>query len=84
MNAEIIHPGLSRRHFLGRASAGIGAAALAWLPRLIEARRFRQRIVSAIVHPLAVAVFLAIQWVALVRKSLGLKTAWRGRALAPQ
>jgi hypothetical protein len=62
----------------------LGAAALAWLPRLIEARRFRQSIVSAIVHPLAVAVFLAIQWVALVRKSLGLKTAWRGRALAPQ
>ena len=36
MNAEIIHPGISRRHFLGRASAGIGAAALASLlnPRL--------------------------------------------------
>jgi hypothetical protein len=29
-------------------------------------------------------VFLAIQWTALVRKSLGLKTAWRGRSLAPQ
>ena len=39
MNAEIIHPGISRRHFLGRASAGIGAAALASLlnPRLFAA-----------------------------------------------
>jgi hypothetical protein len=29
-------------------------------------------------------VFLAIQWVALVRKALGLKTRWRGRPLVPQ
>ena len=60
------------------------AALLAWLPRIIESFRFRQGVTSAIVHPLAIAVFLAIQWVALVRKALGLKTAWRGRALAPQ
>jgi hypothetical protein len=25
-----------------------------------------------------------IQWVALVRRLLGLKTAWRGRPLTPQ
>jgi hypothetical protein len=29
-------------------------------------------------------VFLAIQWQALIRRLLGLKTAWRGRTLAPQ
>jgi glycosyltransferase involved in cell wall biosynthesis len=60
------------------------AALLAWLPRIIESFRFRQGVASAIAHPLAVAVFLAIQWVALGRKLLGLKTAWRGRSLAPQ
>jgi hypothetical protein len=60
------------------------AALLAWLPRLLEAVRFRQSLASAGAHPLGVAVFLAIQWVALARKALGLKTAWRGRSLAPQ
>jgi hypothetical protein len=29
-------------------------------------------------------MFLVIQWTALVRKLMGLKTSWRGRALAPQ
>ena len=60
------------------------AAALAYLPRVCDAIRFRQSLTSALVHPLGVAVFLAIQWVALVRKTLGLKTAWRGRSLEPQ
>ena len=60
------------------------AALLAWLPRFVEAVRFRQSVSSAVVHPAAVAVFLAIQWVALGRKLLGLQTAWRGRSLAPQ
>jgi hypothetical protein len=35
-------------------------------------------------HPLGIAVFLAIQWVALGRRLLGLQTSWRGRSLAPQ
>jgi hypothetical protein len=35
-------------------------------------------------HPLGILVFLAIQWVALVRRLLGLQTSWRGRSLAPQ
>ena len=60
------------------------AAALAWLPRLLEASRFRQSVASALAHPLGVAVFLVIQWIALVRRALGLKTTWRGRSLAPQ
>lgn len=62
----------------------IVAAALVWLPRLLEAFRFRQSVTSAVAQPLAVAVFLVIQWVALGRKLLGLKTAWRGRPLSPQ
>jgi hypothetical protein len=62
----------------------IVAVALAWLPRLLEAVRFRQSFTSAAVHPLGVAMFLAIQWTALVRKLLGLQTTWRGRSLAPQ
>ncbi len=79
--------GLATR-FTGWPSGGpavaLGAAALAYLPRILDAIRFRQSLSSAIVHPVGVTVFLAIQWIALVRKALGLKTTWRGRALAPQ
>jgi hypothetical protein len=63
--------------------AGV-AAVLAFVPRLLDAVRFRQSLASALVHPLGVAMFLVIQWTALVRKLMGLKTSWRGRALAPQ
>lgn len=62
----------------------LAAVALTWLPRLLEAVRFRQSLGSAMAQPLGVAVFLVIQWVALLRKLLGLKTAWRGRPLVPQ
>jgi hypothetical protein len=65
------------------AAAATGAA-LAWLPRILEAVRFRQSLASAAFHPLAVAAFLAIQWTSLGRRLLGLKTSWRGRPLAPQ
>jgi hypothetical protein len=60
------------------------AALLAFVPRLVEAVRFRQGVASVVLHPLAIVVFLTIQWTALVRRSLGLKTSWRGRALEAQ
>ncbi|MFM1904334.1 MAG: hypothetical protein RLZZ440_2234 [Planctomycetota bacterium] len=60
------------------------AAALGILIRLGQAIRFRLPLASAAFQPLAVAVFLLIQWAALVRKTLGLRTTWRGRSLAPQ
>ncbi|MFM9057965.1 MAG: glycosyltransferase family 2 protein [Planctomycetaceae bacterium] len=65
------------------AAAGV-AVALAWLPRVLEAVRFRHSVASAVLHPVGVAVFLAIQWIALARKLLGLRTTWRGRSLVPQ
>lgn len=60
------------------------AVALAYVPRFLEAARFGQSLSSSLAHPLGIAVFLAIQWFALIRRLLGLKTSWRGRALAPQ
>jgi len=69
------------------AGAGVVAAsgaALAYLPRLLDAVRFRQSLTSAAAHPAGVTVFLVIQWVAVVRKALGLETSWRGRSVAPQ
>jgi len=60
------------------------AVAFSYLPRILEAVRFRQSMMSVVAHPLGIAVFLAIQWVSLVRRQFGLQTRWRGRSLAPQ
>ncbi len=58
--------------------AGIGTAA-AYLPRLAAVRRFRQPLDGALLHPLAITVFLLLQWVALARRLLGRPAAWKGR-----
>jgi hypothetical protein len=61
--------------------AGIGVAA-AWLPRLAAARRFRQPLDGALLHPLAILVFLTIQVWALARHLAGRPAAWKGRTYA--
>ncbi|EWY37949.1 glycosyl transferase [Skermanella stibiiresistens SB22] len=48
--------------------------------RLGVAFRFDQSIVSALLHPLGVAIMLAIQWSALWTASRGRPSTWRGRA----
>ena len=68
----------------GGPAVALAAAFLAYLPRMLDAIRFRQSLSSAVFHPVGITVFVAIQWIALFRKSLGLKTTWRGRSLAPQ
>lgn len=65
-------------------AVAIIAAGLALLPRLMAVGRFGQSLSSAAAHPLGVAVFLAIQWWALARRTLGLPTSWRGRSLLSQ
>ncbi|MCX7401760.1 MAG: glycosyltransferase family 2 protein [Planctomycetia bacterium] len=55
-----------------------------YLPRILAARRFGQSLLSALAHPLGIAIFLCIQWWSLVRRWLGLATHWKGRALVPQ
>ena len=61
------------------AICALGTVA-AFLPRLIAVRRFRQPLGGALLHPLGIAVFLAIQWTALGRKLLGRPAGWKGRA----
>ena len=61
----------------------LSAATCAWLPRVLEVIRFGQSPFSALAHPLAVVVFLVIQWTAFARRALGLRTRWRGRSLSP-
>lgn len=58
------------------ATAVVGAL----LPRFLAARRFRQALPSAFLHPVGILVLLAIQWFALVRKLRGGAVSWRSRA----
>jgi len=52
--------------------------------RLLLAARFRQPVLSALLHPLGVAALLALQWAALLRAASGGKATWRGRAYTAQ
>jgi hypothetical protein len=60
------------------ALAALGTAAL-YSPRLAGMRRFRQSPLGAALHPLGVAVLLALQWYALLRAAAGRPAAWKGR-----
>jgi hypothetical protein len=58
------------------------AVAGAWLPRVLAARIFNQDWRGAMVHPVGIAVLLAIQWYSLVRKLTGGAVSWKDRAYA--
>ena len=52
---------------------------LAWIPRFQCAIRYRQSLLGAVLHPLAVAIFVGLQWIALAQSLVGKQVAWRGR-----
>jgi hypothetical protein len=56
------------------------AAAGIWGMRFALARRFRQSLLGAALHPIGMLLVLLIQWQALFRSLTGRKTSWRGRA----
>lgn len=58
----------------------IPALGCVWLPRLIQARRFRLSWMGALGHPLAVLVFLVIQWTARLRSLRRQPAQWKGRS----
>jgi hypothetical protein len=60
----------------------VPATIAALSPRLTAVGRFRQPLDGALLHPLAILVFLAIQWNALCRRLLGRPAAWKGRSYA--
>jgi hypothetical protein len=63
------------------AGALLTAAVLAsYLPRLIAAWKYRQSWLSAVLHPLGIAILLALQWNALARKLAGAQATWKQRA----
>lgn len=60
------------------------AVASSLVTRLVEAVRFRSSVFSSFAHPLAILLFLGIQWFGVVRRAAGLKATWKGRSLNPQ
>jgi hypothetical protein len=57
----------------------VAAIVAVFTPRLIAVSRFRQGFASALLHPVGVAVLLALQWYALARKFTGKNPTWKGR-----
>jgi hypothetical protein len=55
-----------------------------YLPRLLAVRRFNQPVISAVLHPLGVALLLLVQWYALTRQILGRPVAWRARSYSSE
>jgi hypothetical protein len=56
------------------------AVIASYLPRLLAARRFRQPLRSAWLHPLGIVLLLIIQWYALAKQILRSPIAWRDRS----
>ncbi len=55
------------------------AVVSAWLPRILAAARFGQSLTGALLHPISVLLFLAIQWQAFLRDAMGRPVSWKGR-----
>lgn len=58
----------------------LAAMGLAWFPRFFGVARFGDSLLGAILHPVSILIFLAIQWTSLVLRMTGRKpAAWKGR-----
>lgn len=53
-----------------------------YLPRLLAVRRFKQPLLSALLHPAGIVLLLVVQWYALLKQIFGRPVAWRTRAYA--
>ena len=62
---------------------GIIGTVAAFLPRLVGVVRFRQSIVSALLHPFGICALVAIQWFALFRSLRKRPATWKGRTIYP-
>jgi hypothetical protein len=58
----------------------LAALAASFLPRLYSVWKYRQPLLSACLHPIGVAILLALQWYALLRKLAGQQVTWKERA----
>ncbi len=67
---------------LSESYIAVAAAGCALLPRMLGAWKFRQSWLSALLHPLGIAVLLCLQWYAFIRALVGNPVGWKGRAYA--
>ena len=58
----------------------LAALAASFLPRLLSVWKYRQPLLSALLHPLGVTILLTLQWLALLRKIAGQQVTWKERA----
>ena len=65
----------------GGSTVALAAAATAmvFVTRLVLAWRFEQSLLGALLHPVGIAILVAVQWFALIRESMGRPLAWKGR-----
>ena len=55
------------------------AAVFSYIPRIVNAVRYRSSWLSALLHPFGVAVLLALQWYALTLKLMHRPATWKAR-----
>ena len=61
------------------AVPALAALACTLYPRLAAVPRFRQPALAALLHPVGIMIFLAIQWYSWLRLALGRPSSWKGR-----
>jgi hypothetical protein len=72
---------LSPASYNGRARTLILVAlAASFVPRLLSVWKYRQSLLSALLHPVGVTILLVLQWYALLRKLAGQQVTWKERA----
>lgn len=64
-------------------AVAVVALVAAHLPRALAARQFQQSWQGVLFHTPAVALFIALQWIALFNRLSGRSVAWRGRSENP-
>jgi cellulose synthase/poly-beta-1,6-N-acetylglucosamine synthase-like glycosyltransferase len=62
-----------------RALIFVGVAA-SFVPRILSVWKYRQSLLSALLHPIGVTLLLVLEWYALVRKLAGQPVTWKERA----
>lgn len=73
---------LAASNSAGVTAVSAMAALCVLLPRLGTTRRFQQPLASALLHPVAIAAMIAIQWLGFFRHFSGRPAKWKGRTCA--
>jgi glycosyltransferase involved in cell wall biosynthesis len=56
------------------------SVAASFVPRILSVWKYRQSLLSALLHPVGVSLLLVLEWFALIRKLAGQPVTWKERA----